>query len=72
MIIKEQIIKDFENGLICIEDVVDFVRTDAIEDFEMKMTYFCFGLKASQGNLCRVDVFEDELIRVKRQLKEYK
>lgn len=46
--------------------------SQALEDFESKMAYFCFGLRASQGNLCRVDVVEDELQRVKRQLKEQK
>lgn len=40
----------------------------ALEDFEREIAYFCFGLKASGGNLCRVDVVEDELQRVKRQL----
>lgn len=40
----------------------------ALEDFERKMAFFCFGLRASEGNLCRVDVVEDELQRVKRQL----
>ena len=29
MIKKEQIISDFENGLICLEDIIDFVRADA-------------------------------------------
>lgn len=42
----------------------------ALEDFEIKMAFFCFGLKASQGNMCRVDVVEDELLKVKRQLKK--
>ena len=45
------------------------IYNQALEDFERKMAYFCFGLKASEGNLCRVDVVEDELQRVKRQLK---
>ena len=46
-----------------------YIYNRALEDFERKMAYFCFGLKASQGNMCRVDVVEDELQRVKRQLK---
>lgn len=42
----------------------------ALEDFGDKMAHFCFGLKASQGNMCRVDVVEDELQKVKIQLKK--
>lgn len=46
------------------------IYNKALDDFERKMLSFCFGLKASEGNLCRVDVIEDELQRVKRQLKK--
>ena len=40
----------------------------ALEDFERKMAYFCFCLKENRGNLCSVDVVEDELQIVKSQL----
>lgn len=32
MISKKKIISDFEDGLISLDDIVDFVRADAIEE----------------------------------------
>lgn len=33
MISKAKIVSDFKNGLISLDDIVDFVREDAIDEF---------------------------------------
>jgi len=42
------------------------IRAEVIE----KLNNFCFGLKASQGNMCRVDVIEKKLKIMKEESEE--
>lgn len=46
------------------------VRAKAIDEFEKQINRLCFGFKASQGNLVRVDVVQNALKQIAEQLKE--
>jgi len=47
-------------------------RADAIEEMKTIVKELCFGFKASQGNLIRVDVVEECITKRLEKLKEKK
>lgn len=42
---------------------------DAIDEFIKQVNRLCFGLKASQGNITRVDVVQNALHQIAEELK---
>lgn len=66
MISKEKIISDFENGLISLDDIVDFVRADAIDEYKKQLLEYLIPLKDKYFDLVKGTEMPERYTHLKR------